>query len=90
MAHRLNLLNALVLDLFTKAVSVQSDTVSASGDKIPTIRRRLNLDIFEVPKGVRLFPSIVRLLFPVSFYPRQRLPPSGLSTISRCLHLPLC
>lgn len=71
MGHRLNLLKVLNRDLFiVKEVESPSAGVNAAGDgeqAQPTSTiRHLALEIFEVPKGVRVFPMILRFLFPVS------------------------
>lgn len=75
MGHRLNLLKVLHRDLFivkhnssdlpVTAVGNNGTDVSASA---MSVTRHLAVEIFEVPKGVRLFPLILRFLFPVSYW----------------------
>uniref|UniRef100_A0A5K3F9M0 PAT1 domain-containing protein n=1 Tax=Mesocestoides corti TaxID=53468 RepID=A0A5K3F9M0_MESCO len=78
MGHRLNLLKVLHRDLFftsqtppsplgISATSDSNNTESGTGSlSTPSFQktRHFILDIFEVPKGVRLFPLILRFLFP--------------------------
>ena len=78
MGHRLNLLKVLNRDLFhLKEVPSSGSSVDATGDgeqtQPITISRHLALEIFELPKGVRVFPMVLRFLFPVSLSTSQRV-----------------
>uniref|UniRef100_A0A915EYN1 Uncharacterized protein n=1 Tax=Echinococcus canadensis TaxID=519352 RepID=A0A915EYN1_9CEST len=71
MGHRLNLLKVLHRDLFiikhaTSGPPIAVMSNNGGGDSASAISatRHLAVEIFEVPKGVRLFPLILRFLFP--------------------------
>ncbi|KAL5106365.1 hypothetical protein TcWFU_008130 [Taenia crassiceps] len=71
MGHRLNLLKVLHRDLFIAKHSPPDLPISAVGNNgssdtasAISFTRHLAVEIFEVPKGVRLFPLILRFLFP--------------------------
>ncbi|KAL5969991.1 hypothetical protein TSMEX_002311, partial [Taenia solium] len=71
MGHRLNLLKVLHRDLFivkhnSSDLPITAMSSNGNGDLVPamSITRHLAVEIFEVPKGVRLFPLILRFLFP--------------------------
>ena len=73
MGHRLNLLKVLHRDLFIvknapceSSTATSTNATNGNGDDTTTKTRHLALEIFEVPKGVRVFPLILRFLFSVS------------------------
>ncbi|KAL7057755.1 hypothetical protein AAHC03_016782 [Spirometra sp. Aus1] len=70
LGHRANLLKKLQLDLFLPRRNPMNDgtigSPAAPGHDPTEVRnlRRLALDIFEVPKGIRLFALMLRFLCP--------------------------